>query len=206
MAGVFFYWFAWMGWTIITFFMKKNKIRTELAIFILFLIFFSSLKVTAADAVEVSFSFFILLLYAYRKFACEMKGQFLYYLFSSNIITLAYAVFLIYSMYDPVVVWGNRTWMTAVLVFLITQMLANSFHHRLIVAVIGISHGNILYELVTSRFVFSADIGSLQYFDLLAAAVCLISLWQLYVKATKAVHAMLQKAIYAKSQVGQRSR
>jgi hypothetical protein len=205
MEGVFFYWIAWICWTFVTFFMKKGRTRTQLAAFILFIILFSGSNMNIQGKL-FSVSLILLLIYAYRCFSLYGGKRMIYHLFACHVVTLAYAGFFMYSMLDPVIVWGNKMWVTAVLIFFLVQILIDSFPMRIIVAVIGVSHGNILYEWMTRAFSGSVKIGSLSFFDLLAAVVFLICAWRLYVKAVGMLNVILQKALHSKTTAANRSR
>lgn len=174
MEGIFFYWIAWMAWIVITFFMKKDKKRTHMAVFLLMVILFSNDYVTIGH-LKINIALLILLIYGYLGLSSLNNGRLLYIVIICHIITLAYIGFTMYRLYDPVVQWFHPTWMTAILLFFLVQILIKPFSLRCLVMMISICHGSLLYTWMMSQF--SLAVGSLALFDLLAAGFLLLMLW-----------------------------
>lgn len=184
MPGLFFYWTAWTAWVVITFFMKKGKPRTEMAIMLLLILTFSGYDMRIG-AIEVNISLIILLFYGYKKLSMFKRRQLWYSIFVCQVVTLAYIGFQLYSLYDPAILWLDRQWMTTAVVLVLVHMLAGSFLLRCIVTVIGAVHGNFLYAWFMSTLSFPVSAGDPVFFDSLAACLSGIVLWRGYEEATR---------------------
>lgn len=179
MAGLYFYWTAWAAWVIATFFMKKGRIRTETAALVLILIICSN-RYVKLDHVEINTAFIVMLLYGYQKLAMLTRSRLIYMATVCHIVMLGYIGFSMYSMYDPAILWFDMKWMTALLIFILTQFLVKSFSLRCLTAVIGAVHGNLLYTWIMRGFSFPVKAGSFTFFDTLAICLMMIALWRGY--------------------------
>lgn len=177
MEGLFFYWIAWGAWVVVTFLMNKGKNRTQAAVFLLTMILFSNTYMTVGG-LNINIALVIILIYGYLKLAGYGYSRLLYMVIVCHIIALAYIGFTMYSLYDPIVLWFDQTWMMAGLVFLLAQILVKPFSLRCLAMMIGIGHGNLLYAWMMSRF--SLTVGSLTLFDLLSACFLMMAVWQGY--------------------------
>ncbi|HEX7065445.1 MAG TPA: hypothetical protein VF199_10315 [Bacillales bacterium] len=179
MPGLFFYWTAWVGWVVFTFFMEKGKIRTEMTIVVLGIIACSSTTVMIRD-ISINLSMVILLFYGYRKLAELNRSRLLFTAGVCQVVALAYVGFFMYCLYDPAILWLDRKWMTAILIFLLVQFLVKPFSLRCLTAVIGVIHGNLLLAWIMHGYFLPMKAGSLVCFDLLAACLAMIAVWRAY--------------------------
>lgn len=179
MSGLYFYWAAWAIWVVVTFFMKKGKIRTETAAIVLILMICSN-RYVMLNHVEISVSLIVLLLYGYRELAKLTRSRLIYMVAVCHIVMLGYIGFSMYGVYDPAILWFDVKWMTASIIFILIQFMVKSFSLKCLTAVIGTVHGNLMYTWIMNGFSFPVKAGSLTFFDTLAICLMMIALWRGY--------------------------
>lgn len=192
MEGLFFYWAAWAAWVVITFFMNKGRNRTQAAVFLLAVIGFSNKFVTVGGW-DINIALLIVLISAYVKLAAYGSSRLLYMILVCHMVALAYIGFTMYRLYDPIVLWFHPTWMMAVLIFLLVQILVKSFPSKCLATGVGIGHGHFIYVWMMSRITISA--GSLALFDLFAACFLMLAVWHGYEQASQRMGLSFTRAI-----------
>jgi hypothetical protein len=192
--GIYFYWFAWMLWVIYTFLMKKDKVRTLFAVILLILITLSVYE-TTIGSFQLTLSYLFILFMAFYFAALRNRWQLVYMLIGSMIVTLAYASFQLFALFDPVWVFLNRTWMLAVILTIITILLHGDFYSRLLCFVIGSCQGDFLYAVILKRFSFPYVIGSLAFFDMILISWLLMFGWFVLENMSAYVDLFAQKGV-----------
>lgn len=198
MPGLFFYWIAWAAWVVITFMAEKGKSRTETAIVLLVVIICSN-RFFTVEHIAINASLVVLLVYGYRKLANLKRSTLFYTVAVCHVVALAYIGFFMYSLYDPAILWLDRKWMMAVLIFLLVQFLAKSFPLRCVTAVIGLVHGNLLLSWIMHGYSLSVEAGSLSFFDLLFICLAMIAIWRGYEGVAHYMDSLFRKTFTQKS-------
>lgn len=168
-----------------------------MALVVLGTIAFSSTTFTIHD-IPINFSMVILLFYGYRKLAKFRRSSFLFAAGVCQVIALAYVGFFMYCLYDPAILWLDRKWMTAILIFLLVQFLVKSFSLRCLATVVGVIHGNLLLAWIMNGYFVPMEAGSLTFFDLLAACLGMIAVWRGYEEFTSQLNAFFKRAFSQK--------
>ncbi|MFZ3588634.1 YphA family membrane protein [Bacillus sp. DJP31] len=176
MEGISFYWFAWMGWIIITFFMKKGKLRTRLASLVLILLI-TAHHHSSFSKIEVSYGFIVLLLITYIQVAYMKNSKLLYILICTFILTFAYVSFQLFRLFDPIWVIFQPSFMVAFILIYLVLLLAKSRKERIIMFLFGVSHGEILYGVIMDYFRFPYSMGNLSFFDVVVFGIILLFMW-----------------------------
>lgn len=185
MAGLFFYWFAWTSWIVATFFLAEGKKRTKTAMFILVTVALSPMTIPGPYHINISLSFLFILFYAYGELFFVARKKLLYIVVVCYAVTFSYSGFLLYTVYDPVILWSFRPFVVAIGVSLIVLLLVRPFSLRLLTAMIGVCHGEVCYQWIVRAYLGTASIGNLAFFDRLSAVLLALFAWQGYVSLTE---------------------
>lgn len=179
MEGIFFYWIAWIIWTLATFFMRKNNERLILSVVVLVLIIFS-VTVMQITIFKINASLLIALLCSYLYLSLLTKSKTkktVYILLCTLTITTAYVSFQLFELFDPIWLVFNRKIMLAFCLVYLTLLLVKDPRTRIVSVIIGACQGDLLYALILSDFRFEYEIGSLLFFDVLAISVFTLFIW-----------------------------
>ncbi len=171
--GIYFYWLFWLFWIISTFFMNRHIKRLKISLYLLIAIILSLNSIVLLDF-EISMTTVFVLLVTYAVIAKQTTGRRLYVIFTSFIVMISYATFLLFELYDPVWVIFNRSWMLAALLVYLVIIMHQYIEQRLITLVAGAIHGDILYGFLLRKFSFSYPIGSMQFLDVLALSLAFL--------------------------------
>ncbi|MGG1573810.1 YphA family membrane protein [Fictibacillus sp. NRS-1165] len=176
MEGIFFYWFAWIGWAYSTFLMKTAPRRTVYSALLLILLITHGL-VLDTGRLSIHCSFLILALSCYLWILRLPFKMVLYYVFCTFLIALSYNAMLLFSMYDPVWIVVQVKWLLAGALFVFSLMLIKDSHYRPLVLTGGFCVGEALYHLVIQKLTSGIELGSLNFLDVvtLSLALCFVS-------------------------------
>jgi hypothetical protein len=196
MEGIFFYWFAWIGWTVSTFLMSKQSMRSFYACALLACIMFST---TSLHIGPYTFSgaFFCFLLFGSVYIALRKQMFSGYLLLASFITMMAYAGFCLFELFDPVWIFIDRRWAIGFLMLYIVCMLVKSVQERIVCLIIGICYGDFVFSYILHDSHMYYTIGSLVFLDIAAISCMLILVWTLFVQVALYFDSYLLK--YAKN-------
>ncbi|WP_370224036.1 hypothetical protein [Cytobacillus sp.] len=177
MEGLIFYWISWMVWIMATFFMdRNNKYRFLLSAWILIFITLSpwTFKIFNVET-GIGGLFLIVSLYI---FAGRLKKlSKLYFFFCTFILMMAYVIFHLFELFDPVWVMFSRNWMLSILLVYMAVLLQKNRMLRLPLILLGGIQGEVLYALILKQFSFPYTIGSLAFLDIMAISVSISAVW-----------------------------
>lgn len=177
MEGLIFYWISWMVWIMATFFMdRNNKYRFLLSAWILIFIMLSpwTFKIFNVET-GIGGLFLIVSLYI---FAGRLKKlSKLYFFFCTFILMMAYVIFHLFELFDPVWVMFSRNWMLSILLVYMAVLLQKNRMLRLPLILLGGIQGEVLYALILKQFSFPYTIGSLAFLDIMAISVSISAVW-----------------------------
>lgn len=171
--GFVFFWLFWVYWVLATFFMKKEKARTLISLWLLVVICLSIYSISLFN-IEVSLASFFILGSTYFCLGNQKYSRLLYGIISSFIIMLAFTVFQLYELYDPVWVMFDRTLLLASLVAYLTILLHTGLYERVLTVLTGVIHGDILYRLILNKILSSHYTGIFASFDVLAISMTIL--------------------------------
>ncbi|WP_110112984.1 hypothetical protein [Bacillus sp. CGMCC 1.16541] len=183
MEGIYFYWFAWMGWIVTTFFMDKTKQRFWYTAIILFSISLSLTNVQLLT-MTVSGTYLLLLIMSYISFSRVKVRQQVYYFIASFIGAIAYASFCLFELYDPVWIFIDKRLIVSTLILYVIFMLVKTYKMRIICSIIAICQGDLFFSFVLRTLSFPYEIGALLLLDIIAITVLTISVWEGILKMT----------------------
>lgn len=103
----------------------------------------------------------------------------IYILFSSFIVMLAYASFLLFEIYDPVWILFNRNGMIACSLGYLCVLLQSNKKYRLYTLTIGLIQGEVIFSMVVRKIGFPYPIGTGQFLDALASCFFVMGCWGL---------------------------
>lgn len=177
MEGLFFYWFAWIGWIWTTFLMSKDHfLRFRLSIWLLIMMVLSPYQFLI-QGFEIHLSAVVLMV-----FFIVHTYKLRYMVFgsvclSAFIIMIGYVSFLLFELYDPVWVIFDRKWMIAFGAMVLSSVLQENIYYRVYALISGMVLGELLYAVLLRNLSFHYPVSSLAFLDLIALMLMLISIW-----------------------------
>ncbi|MDQ0205902.1 YphA family membrane protein [Alkalicoccobacillus murimartini] len=168
MEGLIMYWFSWCAWIVVTFLVPKSMNRYKWSMFILFFIVFYSIDVTVPSG-QLNLGFIWLSVGCYRCFQLQTKQKLFTWFLSVWLITAVYAGFVLWSIYDPIILFAEKQWIVAGLIFCVGYLIMKPSFSRIIVVTLGMLHGEVLVHLIFVQIWGSYEIGDGIFFDALAA-------------------------------------
>lgn len=183
MEGSYFYFVAWMGWIVTTFFLGKDEIRWKVSAVILIFIICSQITVSIAS-VTVSVNALIVGVISFLGIALYSIWKKIYALLSALIIAMLYTSFHLLEVYDPIWIVINRTWMLSGALVYASILLHRDRLLRLCSLYAGALQGEILVTFIFGRLHFPYEFGSLTFLDIIAVSTLLITVMFYIVKAS----------------------
>jgi hypothetical protein len=171
MEGIYFYWFCWLLWVIVTFLLPREKARTFLAIWILLTIIVSNLYISI-NIFEISLSYLFILIGGFI-FLGTLQHKILQ-IFSAITIMVGFTSLLIWEANAPVWLFMPRLIIIPIICVLLTIMVNKQFLNRLAINIIGLCSGEFVYSVLLSNYSIMQTIGDMEFLDTLF--VCLIIL------------------------------
>ncbi|WP_412975661.1 hypothetical protein [Ornithinibacillus sp. 179-J 7C1 HS] len=171
MDGIFYYWFSWILWVILTFFMPKNKNRTIYSVWILITIIFSNVYITS-DYLEISIAYLSIIIGGFILLSTLKRKGIL--LFSAFTIMIGYASLLIWETNAPVWIFMPRLLIIPIICVLLTVILTKRFISRITISLIGLCSGEFLYSLLLTNYSITKTIGGLMFLDTLFVVLFII--------------------------------
>ena len=190
---VLFYYYCWLLWLLIYFFLPLSRVRTVMIIWILVFILTSQLHVSIG-AVQVSLSFIILLIGTLVLFG--LSHDRFYDLMISFICMISYAGLLMWEKTAPVLFFIPSTIIIPFLIAVSILLLIHSFHHRMIVVVIGLSFGQLLYELILMMYSLNDSIGNYFYMNYLLMTILWLLIAECIIRCVKKMICLTRTLLY----------
>ncbi|WP_368504517.1 hypothetical protein AB3N04_02190 [Alkalihalophilus sp. As8PL] len=180
MDGVYFYWVGWIYLCLITFFWPKNSRRTVVAIF-MFTLLIVSPKFVTVQSIQVSLGY-VFMIGVFYGYLTQLKTRSLLYILPTSLIVAAsYASFQLVSIYDPVVHLIDGRIMSMAIVVTLSCIMTTKWSLRLLIAILGLLHGELLYGLTVSKTFMVYSFGEFYLLDVMALTSALIgSGWYLH--------------------------
>ncbi len=181
MEGSYFYFVAWMGWIVTTFFLRKDEIRWKVSAVILMFIICSQITVSIASF-TISVNALILGVISFLGVALYSIWKKVYALLSALIIAMLYTSFHLLEVYDPIWIVIDRTFMLSGTLVYASILLHRDRLLRLCSLYAGALQGEILVTFIFRRLHFPYEFGSLTFFDIIAVSTLLVMLMFYIVK------------------------
>ncbi|WP_430487393.1 YphA family membrane protein [Priestia flexa] len=178
MEGFLFYWFAWIGWIISTFFLGKTPLRWKVSMLLLISIMLSTTSVWVGPFF-ISYTYLFLLVMVCIDASRFKASKQLYVLFISLIVMFAYVGFCLLELYDPVWIFVNRQWLLTAIILYIVFLLVKDDYMRCIVILLGLLGGDFLYSLIVTSLSMPYPVGHPTFLDLVAAVLMLLFIWKI---------------------------
>src|SRR5699024_10393786 len=157
--------------------MKKGKRRTYLSYCVLISIILVNQFITI-DMYTISLSFIIILLGSFLGLA-SLKKPF-YHLIVSFIMMIGYAGVLLIEKNAPIWIFGPRYLTLAIMSFILVTTLTKGFYSKTMVTLVGLSSGEVLYNLIVSNYFSPKTFGELEFMDTLLLTLFLLFLLNQY--------------------------
>src|SRR5699024_4403837 len=185
---ILFYYCTWFIYIVVYFFMQPSFISKGLLMFILIYICLSPYFIMIGS-LYVSLSFCLLLISVSVLFGLSYINMDV--LFVTFICMISYVVLLLWEKLAPVLVFiPSQLWIAIIIVFIV-RFLLRSFTNQVIVTVIGLSWGQLMYELILIDYGLETLIGNYEYMNYLdATIICLF--------ITEKVVQLFKKVIYGR--------
>lgn len=194
MEGVYFYFFSWFGWILVTFFMNKSTMRLVYAIVLLFTIIISQTVITFGEFRIWIGAFFLLFIGIIGISRLSMWKK-LYYAVCSTIVGMVYATVHLIELYDPIWIVINHTWFLSILLAYISYVLVRLPVERIFVLCVGAVQGEILITAALEPYGFHEEFGSLLFLDAVACAVFLLCVLSAILKGLAFIEPFKQKQV-----------
>lgn len=175
MEGIWFYWISWISWVVVTFFLKKDRVRLQLATIILILII-AAHYIVSFNQINVSAGFIIMFIMVYMFVSVIPNQRLIYFFICTIILSFAFVSFYLFKLFDPVWVVFEPTIMLAFILIYLVFLLEKGMKNRILLFIFGSTHGELLYAAVMNHFSFPHVMGSLSFFDALAVGLLFITL------------------------------
>ncbi|PFI46015.1 hypothetical protein COI73_19090 [Bacillus cereus] len=175
MDGSTFYFVAWIGWIVVTFFMKKEPIRWKVSACILIFIICSPLNVTSASF-TVSVNALLLCVISFVGITLYSIWKKLYALLSALIIAMLYTSFHLLEVYDPIWIVVDRLLLLSGALVYASILLYGDRILRLCTLYIGMLQGELLVTLIFHKLHFPYEYGSLAFFDVVAVSTLFMAI------------------------------
>ena len=161
MDGSTFYFVAWIGWIIVTFY-EKEPIRWKLGACIMIFIICSPLHVTIASFV-VSVNALLLCIISFIGITLYSVWKKLYSLLSALIIAMLYTSFHLLEIYDPIWIVVDRVFLLSSALVYASVLLHGDRILRLCSLYVGMLQGELLVTFIFRKLNFPYDYGSLAF-------------------------------------------
>jgi len=175
MDGSTFYFVAWIGWIVVTFFMKKEPIRWKISACILIFIICSPLNVTISSF-TVSINALLLCIISFVGITLYSIWKKLYTLLSALIIAMLYTSFHLLEVYDPIWIVVDRLLLLSGALVYASILLYGDRILRLCTLYIGMLQGELLVTLIFHKLHFPYEYGSLAFFDVVAVSTLFMAI------------------------------
>lgn len=177
MEGSIFYLVIWSLWVYLTFILsKQNPYRFKLAAMILMVIIFANSQILLGGF-EIYGGGIVLLLFCYLFISQEKSHVIIYFLICSLIVSIAYASFHLFEIFDPIWMIFNKDWMLGICLGFLAIALQQTLKGRLMVIISGTMQGEWLYAYILSKYQFAYPIGAFPYLDVCCLVVLLLLVW-----------------------------
>lgn len=193
MDGFIFFWFTWSVWIYATFIMdKNNKLRYPLACFSLILIILSHFSFRFFG-LEISLAAVFLLLVGYKILAKKRLWLLLYMLIAVLTISLAYCIYFMFSLYDPVRFFIHDEILFGIITTILSSILCKHFSDKMTVLLTGMVHGDLIYAYVLHTFQIDYPAGSFSFLDHLISASLIMTVWHGWLQLQRLLQQKLQQ-------------
>jgi len=177
MEGFVFYWLCWSGWIIVTFILNKNHAyRFPMAFHLLVIIILSHFHVSLYQLqlnLSAAWVFVCCTFLLKDKPMLSLLSTFIKVL----IVTLAFASFLLFALFDPVWLIFDPYWMKVLLFSLLTVMIFESLLERIVGLNIGMILGEGCYAHILTKWDLPITIGSYSLLDVLSTSTVFLIIW-----------------------------
>ncbi|MBU5466577.1 hypothetical protein KQI49_07000 [Virgibacillus sp. MSJ-26] len=190
MDGILFHWISWIFCVIILFFMKKGKRRTYFSYWVLISIILVNQFITI-DMYTISLSFIIIFLGSFLGLA-SLKKPF-YHLIVSFIMMIGYAGVLLIEKNAPIWIFGPRYLTLAIMSFILVTTLTKGFYSKTMVTLVGLSSGEVLYNLIVSNYFSPKTFGELEFMDTLLLTLFLLFLLNQYQRVKHRLNTLINQ-------------
>ncbi|WP_242217281.1 hypothetical protein [Bacillus cereus group sp. BfR-BA-01380] len=169
MEGGYFYFLAWMGWIVTTFFLKKDTVRLGLSAVILLFIICSQTVISVAS-ITISMNALLLGGVSFIGIAAYSIWKKIYTVLCALIIAMLYASFSLIELYDPIWIVVDRTWMLSSILVYTSVLLHRDRLLRIWGLYVGALQGELFVAFILKTFHFPYQLGSLQFFNMIAVS------------------------------------
>ncbi|MEK4175537.1 MAG: hypothetical protein C6W58_08925 [Bacillaceae bacterium] len=174
MEGIYYYWFMWIIWVIVTFWLPKTDARFWLSFFILLNILGSATFIHFTQ-IHVGFSYILFALLSF--FILYRTKRLFYSLFSVLIITVAYAGVKLFYLFDPVWFLLDVQMYLSILGVILSNMLSKDFFEGMAFFILGSCYGEALFSSAVYSYYRPIVIGDFPFLDMLSIGIFSLLIW-----------------------------
>lgn len=178
-TGLVFYWISWVGWILVTFFLRKNKFRNITAYWILLTIISANMYITIANF-DVSI---LLILYLIPLFIMlARRKKWFYHLLAVITIMIGSNAILLWETNIPIWYFYPKLLFGSILTAIIILLLTNNFIDQCIIGALGMICGEFLYVFVLASYQLKYSVGDFGFLDRLMMVFVIICVGHLLKK------------------------
>ncbi|MBW8349097.1 hypothetical protein K0H71_06440 [Bacillus sp. IITD106] len=172
MSGMIFLLIAWIIWIYATFFMNKHsRYRWIMAMFALLFIILKSITIRFYSLNISGASILMLGICYYAASRLPLKKQ-LHLLCTVFTLMVGYAGFLLFEMYDPILMFIDRVVLMSFVLFILSYFIySSSVKLRILFICLGTIQGDIVFAAFLSKWDMPYLIGSMEYLDIISITV-----------------------------------
>ncbi|GHH98172.1 YphA family membrane protein [Neobacillus kokaensis] len=179
MEGAVFFWFFWAVWVYVTFILEKQSpYRLKLAVIVLVVIIFSN-SYFMVGRLQIAWSGLILLFFSYSFLVNEKHRIIIFHSICSLIISIAYASFHLFEIFDPIWIIFKKEWMISICMWYLAIVLQKKLKGRLIIAVSGTMQGEFLTAYILYKLQIPYTVGAFPYLDVCSLIAVLLVSWSI---------------------------
>ncbi|WP_138416932.1 YphA family membrane protein [Aquibacillus sediminis] len=189
MDGLLFYWICWMIWIYVTFIMKKHRLRDLLALWLLFILIFSSNEIMLGN-ISINMAVFVLFFGALLAFS--FLSNWLKSLLYCLCLVFGYIGILFWEQISPVWMVAPRTIIITIIGFFFLLILTKQYVKRCIIWCLGLTTGEVIHGLIMNSYSMQETIGDMAFMDIIFLELATLSLYQGFVELQSRLDSTVQ--------------
>lgn len=169
----FYFWMSWMLWIIVTFFLKKQRLRTGFMCWILLTMIGSQIYLVFDNYVVISLAYLSIIV-----------GVMILYLLQTNlfeqtiiifIVTLSLNSLKIFLNIAPIWLIFSESLMVVISSVTLTLLLAKVLYKRIVVLIASLCLSEVLYNILLFQYFYKINIGDIDFLYEITLGSCAIT-------------------------------
>lgn len=195
MEGIFYYWFMWASWIVVTFWMKKGKKRVWYSFFILLNLSVSQMFVQLNEfKLGLSYLLFALL----GLIGLLHQKRYVHTILTVFTIALSYASLQMFYVYDPVWFIYDVRIFCSFIAFLLAIFLGKDNVHSFSCLLTGLCYGELIFWFVISSIYKPVTVGDVLFLETVVFTTSFFLFWVVLKSLTSSLELLIEKNVKEK--------